>query len=262
MSKGANPRSEVNNWAVLDWQDDTAYAGLQWNLLEWQWQFLRRLPDYGDYFEECAVAKHLSALKEYEEVKRLVVEGRIIDHSGTKMVELKDGSWRLADYNLLPMHPSDPCYYVAAPDPRKYNTPVLINPRNDAPETHVLHMAFYDRVKSGIKIHASLHGSFRSIPGETMLVEIDLSRPIRPQLNSIEATALAFTSPKKRIDLKRRAKARRLDLWRLYLRVLDARNAGATWSEIATLLPPSRASRTPQDAWDVHQQATRLCFGA
>ena len=46
--------------------------------------------------------------------------------------------------------------------------------------------------------------------------------------------------------------------WLTYLRVLDAREAGASWAEIATILP--QTAGTPQTASDVWDQARALCF--
>lgn len=93
---------------------------------------------------------------------------------------------------------------------------------------------------------------------ERTLLGFDLSQPIEPQL-AIARHVLQVSQMQMRGQLVPREKKRRHPAkWFGYLRTLDARAAGATWSQIA-LIHPSTA-QTEQTARDIWEQAVELCF--
>ena len=84
-------------------------------------------------------------------------------------------------------------------------------------------------------------------------ITFDIYSPIRPQLEGLEAYLIDqqhYTAPK---DIERNHR----DKWLLYLRILDAREAKATWADCASILPITTAGKE-QTARDIHNQAKQL----
>jgi len=89
----------------------------------------------------------------------------------------------------------------------------------------------------------------------------DLRRPITPQLAEVklalkeEQAAFYEGQP---LGKPPRAAKHHKDKWPVYLRVLDAKAANASLSQIADILPPTYGRRDPQTAHNVLAQAEAL----
>ena len=89
-----------------------------------------------------------------------------------------------------------------------------------------------------------------------MAVVFNLNAPLGPQLsqakNVLKVHQVMLHG--KNLQIKRHPKK-----CLLYLRVLDAREDGASWQEITEIIPPylQKQSQTARDLWN---QATALCF--
>lgn len=88
-----------------------------------------------------------------------------------------------------------------------------------------------------------------------LFLRVDLEAPLKPQFG--ELYAFAIQCQRSWNNGKPVAKRPQELKWPLYLRVLDARGCGASFSQIAKILPKTRA-RTPQAARDVAKQAAAL----
>jgi hypothetical protein len=86
-------------------------------------------------------------------------------------------------------------------------------------------------------------------------IDFDLDRPIAPQLQSAEKTLKAMQEHQHGKVIQKRRHSQK---WLTYLRVLDGRADGASWSDIASILTATAA--TEQTARDTHKQAQALCF--
>lgn len=85
----------------------------------------------------------------------------------------------------------------------------------------------------------------------------DLGDDLGPQLAA--AKKILHQTQLDRKDTKKLTKHRRGN-WLIYLRVLDAREAGATLSKISMILPNTYANTSAQAAFNILHQARELSF--
>ena len=97
--------------------------------------------------------------------------------------------------------------------------------------------------------------SIPHISDEHMKLQFDLSKPIAGQLN---AAKRYLEKTQKRIMGQKIITRSRPDKYLEYLRVLDAKESGASLSEIAKIILSDRSSADPQKARDVLKQAKSL----
>jgi hypothetical protein len=90
-------------------------------------------------------------------------------------------------------------------------------------------------------------------PAGFLRFDIDLTQPIEPQFKA----ALLMAREVQRRPVK---KPQRKALWLVYLRILDAKSAGATLAQMKVLLPPSKGDRTPQGVRDVLAAANDMAL--
>lgn len=90
-----------------------------------------------------------------------------------------------------------------------------------------------------------------------VLVRFDMNRPLAPQIEKaaelLEATQVARVGKKISANFHQRN-------FFAYLRLLDGRHMGASWSQLSVVLPDHVGNRSPQAARDFHGQAKALCF--
>lgn len=91
------------------------------------------------------------------------------------------------------------------------------------------------------------------LPKGHALVMVDLGKPIRPQLQSAEAKLSSFSDA-----VTRRPRRPRRDKWVQHLRVLDAREDGATWKEIGSAVLGSHGDHGAPIAADAYRRAAEL----
>ncbi|MFC3447667.1 hypothetical protein ACFOLL_16995 [Falsochrobactrum ovis] len=141
----------------------------------------------------------------------------------------------------------------------KYGYTALPNPRISEQPDHVIFSSLeYDGNISFINGVGDRHWGdlFNVSAGEgEVLVKFDIDKPLEPQLAAAKDNLLAYQKIKHGKKLQKR---RHPQKWLLYLRLLDGREMGASWSQLEAILP-SDAS-TPQSARDAYTQAKALCF--
>ncbi len=218
----------MNSWGLPDWQNESSYGDTSnWGPLEWRWEFHRRRQDLRKYFDERAERSYQTA----REVSLAVND---------------------TDRDLAP---SEPGFLVPADD-TLFGYSGIPNPRiSEHPRSLLLmismtasYVGFYDGEhysETGIALEGDNQAA----------VVFDLDRPLGPQIVHAKQKLKSY-------QVGRHGKTMRPKLhrskWLTYLRVLDAQECGASWSEISSILP--HTAQTPQTARDVRKQARALCF--
>lgn len=212
----------MNDWGVPDWQQAEGYENQGWNINQWRWQFLRRRQDLRDEFDARAPAVYAEKQDLFAADPSLFPDGYV------KTPEMPGFfvSTQLIHGGLErlpnPRISEQPCYAIAWAD------------RTDAWRRPV------GREQDGF-----------------LQFEFDLDRPIGPQLKYAEQTLKEF----QRLRVGKLVQFRQhREKWPLYLRVLDARAAGASWDQVAGILPPMLSKNTVGTARSVHEQAEAIGF--
>ncbi len=215
----------MKEWGIPDWLDQAAYGDTsEWSRHRWFWEFLRRREDLR---------------REFDRKKGLTYERKL-------------SLWKM-DSSVSPdgVTPPDKAGFTVStmliyPD-RALPEP-LPNPRIGDQPAHAI-PRLYDRVLF------QLNKNFIGVDERHYRIDFDLDMPIGPQIEEAKDTLREFQIHRHGKTLQKR---RHPDKWLMYLRVLDAREAGSTWSEIAEILSATVANE--QTARDIHKQASALCF--
>lgn len=191
----------MNEWGVPDWRDGAAYLGeADWPLSRWQWEFLRRRDDLRREFDAKKSA-------EYE----LDEAWAATEHAAVPFAECPSpdmAGFCVPTFLIEPDFPAP----TSLPNPRIGDQPLGFLPRiKDNLLTQI--------AKRDLDFDSGYHR-----------VDFDLSRPIEPQLKAAKKVLKSF---QKYHAGKVIGKRRQPEKWPTYLRLLDARDAGASWSEIA-----------------------------
>lgn len=210
----------MNEWGVPDWRSADGYERKNWNINQWRWQFIRRRADLRAEFDRLAQRVYADKLELFEAEPDLFPDGIVL-------------------------RPSDPGFTVA--------TRLIHGGHEHLPNPRISEQPF-----QAISWNDRSDAWRRPVGDEQdgfLRFEFDLSRPLAPQLK----TAERFLKEFQRLRVGKLVQFRQhREKWPTYLRVLDARNEGASWSEIAPIL--RFTTGTDQNARDVHQQAEDLCF--
>lgn len=255
---------ELNEWGIPDWRDKEAYGDVKgWTLDRWRWEFFRRREDLRSFFDERAETTYRSnqALLNHPTILCYCFAG-------------------------LPSEPGfavggDNCGklfgYICVPNPRIGSQPAgILKPMEDYWSFKIIDgdsSADYESTKSRSEVRTSWEKPpisreqvsslspvpFRYFPIDLnrheVAIKFDIDRPIGPQLEKARETLRS-------IQVKRHGKQiqvrQHVNKWLQYLRSLDAREAGASWSEISTL--HSETQQTDQTGRDKWNQARSLCF--
>jgi hypothetical protein len=237
----------MNEWGTPDWEYAGSYAHAAfWDENDWRWQFLRRRADYRADFE-AALKAHDSQLDVPDDLFAETEFSLRADGMRAKPFRHK-GALR---YGL-----SD------------FYDPIVCNWGAFGPEwgTGLIYGGEHGR-----EWRVTETGHFVTVDAEYMVaLAFDLRRPLKAQLaeaevelqsqqiNNLELAALeAGTWTQKPIKPLKATKRHKAN-WVIYLRVLDAHEAGATLSEIAAILPSTYGRRDPQTAANVLKQAEEV----
>ena len=212
----ASATSTLNEWGIPDWRNKIAYGDVcKWSDIRWRWEFTRRLDEFRG---ECdaILALHSEAEVAREAFRKTRIE-RHREEFGTLVRQLGDMQTKhMLNWGYLSNKPP-------------------LDPRfSDYPDDLLT-------VWPNIGI-TSMHGSpvgraakFRSRmtpePNE-IAVSINLDRPLAEQLKIVERVA---KREQKERHGKLLQKRQHPALWLDYLRVLDAREIGATWKRITAV---------------------------
>lgn len=226
----------MNEWGIPDWRDPCAYGDTKsWPLARWLWEFTRRRNDY-----RAETMAYLTLHRQVEAARKRMKENPTPDAKcawetlSAHANKLWNRHWRKWGYSA----PLDPSVSELPHDdllrwPHGGVSSMRGSPMGRAPELR------------NTQIPTS----------EELAVRINLDRPIAEQMKIVERAAKREQKERHgRLVQKRRHPMK----WLGYLRTLDAREAGASWSEIAALHPNS--AQTEQTARDIWHQARALCF--
>lgn len=223
----------MSDCGVPDWRDPKTHPKTDsWNLSQWRWEFLRRRDDYRKDFQTAA-----------QEIGTTEVR---FSHETAGIYELEE-----------------------------FFAPWVSEWKFDGPVWRPLPLPNLD--------DEGLPAAVNSLS----IIYFDLSKPLGPQLvaardelefkqaslnlSIIETAQLAYGAeysghPEIPLDvilekLKKKlfAPKHQMSKWPLYLRVLDAHEAGASYAEISTILPVTNAG-TKQSARDVLKAAKGVRF--
>jgi hypothetical protein len=224
-------------WGLPDWCDPAAYGDTGcWSQSRWRWEFTRRRSDYrADFDEACDPSvKHFAEVRELRK-QRDGLEGRY----------------------LAPNEPGFQC--VTTTDQFSRYGIVLLNPRISEQPSHILQFQ-PNPFRSGMVVGQGQpfgEQAATEVPEGAVSVKFDLDRPIEQQLDAWRGMLLAWQQMRHGKIIRRRTHPNK---WLRYLRVLDGREAGASWSAIADAVFEPMVERTPQAAQRMHKDAQALAF--
>jgi hypothetical protein len=208
---GTGERIYPQDWGLPDWRDGGAYPNHESaEPLKWCWEFLRRNPEYREFWERVERAEQ--ALGPLDRPLTTSLDGsakvRISDGGtlvGVAEAEERFGLWR-------------------AYDPRLSESGAQFNRFG----------ATYFTGSPGLGEQAM------PVPEGKVAILFDPFLPIEPQLKSARVTLQSLGRARSYLSgQKAKSEARpRVQLFANYLRILDAKEAGVSDREIAKLLFP------------------------
>jgi hypothetical protein len=223
------------DWGVPDWREPSNYADCNgWTIAQWRWEFFRRRRDLREYFDAFAQSSYDRALE---------FHARFPEHSPLAPLSPDQPDFVAIDINTSRAE-------IPRPPPFGYSRGVP-NPRLS---NHSDHTLFWDGSNSiGIVENATVR-----VSGNEMAITFRLDRPLRDQLKLAETVLKDWQRHSHGRPIQRRA---HLTKWPDYLRILDAREDGATWLEIYSeiVAPTGRYSfQNPpdpaRDAWNAARE--------
>ena len=234
----------ANDWGLPDWKDPTAYGETSsWNFMRWRWEFYRRRDDLRSLFDQNAEQTYLECVELYS----------------SSEWQASSQEWEKAARILQPHEPGFTADCTTE-DCRKFGYVGIPNPRISEQRAHVIFAACnYDgdvpfQLGEGDRFAEGKDWRVTQGEGE-VLARFDLDKPLGPQIDA----ASNFLSKRQVQRHGRKLQHRRHPIkWLTYLRTLDAREVGASWSEISEIL--LQTAGTGQTARDTWEQAKALCF--
>jgi hypothetical protein len=223
----------VVDWGVPDWRDGSAYPSRPEDFtdLEWWWEFTRRNLEYREiWLRHCPRGEQSISLQP---------ETYAFMHHRLKLTRLADPRRRFEDGRL---------HWMKAPR-------VFLEPFEDGRQRQAGADAMLEGTASAETLvrFAAERDNRRTDLG-LCRIAFDLTKPLTPQL---EETKRVLEHQKVRRDLEAASPKPRQHGWANFLRVLDARDAGASLSQIAAVLWPDQ-EKTPGSARDTFEAACRL----
>ena len=227
----------MNDWGLPDWRDPSSYGDTdKWDWFRWRWEFYRRRPDLRQAFDERAENSYQLAIRTAQQLGR-PVENILKTYEPGFVAE----SYLEDDFG-----------YHGIPNPRISDQPFLVLQSVEAPPGSLT--VAWPMQKNQIG-----HGAEPlRIPVQSeseFAIVFDLSKPLEDQLKNAKKT---LDGRQKDLFGKKIQTRKHQSKWLMYLQVLDGREAGETWAELASVL--QNTSRTEQNARDTHEQASYLCF--
>lgn len=222
----------MNDWGLPDWRDPSSYGETSsWSDLRWRWEFLRRRKDLRIDFERYA--PRAAALRNDDYLKLGLTE--LVDQIASE------------GFTTAPFG-GQPYGYIGIPNPR-------ISALPDA----FLAFISTERPSGGLHPYFAEDGlpaypdGVQFSPNQAVWV-FDLDWDLDLQLVMAREQLTKLQAGREKRRAVKDHKGKRLT----YLRVLDAREAGASLAEIAAILPDSYGRRDAHTAHNVIQQAAAL----
>lgn len=213
-----------SHWGIPDWREPGDYGPTDtWDLDRWRWEFTRRRPDYRRDF----IAAQETVSNPRAAISSQGSQPGAIPHSGA------------GKYGLLAFFDPKLGEYTGGLRPRWLAGIMpfleLMNPEELILEAKLPH---------------------------TTMMSFDFSKPIGAQLEQAKVVLNALQDAARRSGSVASSADTRLHptKWLRNLRVVDARDAGAKWSEIVAVVPMLPAAQTIDAARDA-EKAGRIGIG-
>lgn len=221
------------DWGVPDWKDEENYGEYSnWDFEHWRWEFKRRT-------REVRKAYQLIALEEFRErFPAAIIPDNLIWQPNYKSLVYRLSSGLAASTG-----------YPALPNPLYSNLPEDFH--------YYKKQDFELRTLRGWAFEACNRDEAKwtdllGVGG--IAIVFDPNKPLAPQLDGLSDYLKSIRHHSIPDDLERI----HFEKWIRYIRLLDARASGASWSECADLTLPQTMHKTAQSARDSHRQATQL----
>lgn len=249
----------MNEWGIPDWRRESNYGDTtEWSMKRWQWEFYRRQNFIREYFDERADKAYQQNLETYAAIPELYENHSPLPPSERGFTlnvdygdELKIGYYRLANPRIgnQPEMTISPCTSAAR---LKYDSPTGCS-RGTIDEN--LTYANIVLTKRERWLLGPLLEDFPvRLRTNQVAVTFDFDFPLEPQIKTAKEFLKSEYERLGRPSQKRAHKSK----WLSYLRTIDAREAGASWSEIAEI--HNLTAQREQTARDIWEAATRLRF--
>jgi hypothetical protein len=227
--------SKLNEWGVPDWCDATAYPEPdEISDRLWRWEFIRRMPDYREAWDRASRDEYERHCRMAEQAGR--DKSRILQPDDRYFV-INFAVWNNpAQYQDLIKYKINPFYNPRVVVPRLFRDgpPIMSDP-----------FPRYGDEQGGCFLSQPQTESRSDpvgIPPGWTIVHFDLTEPLdiqldraRKRLQKVQEDFLKEVGFTDRFKQKS-ARRQRKDMWPLYLRVLDARDAGASYEVIGRRL--------------------------
>jgi hypothetical protein len=213
----------MNEWGIPDWRKPAAYGDVSgWRINRWRWEFLRRRDDLRQEFDS-------RCMTEYEHDLRLY-------HNRPDM------------FHQRSPHPNEPGFFIST-NRIHSGAEKLPNPRIGEQRFHVI--SWSDRTDARVQFICD------DPPDGFFRCDFDLSKPIKPQIETAEAL---LTEMQQKHHGKKIQRRKHPSKWLSYIRALDGREAGARWVEIAGALSlsPTDPGNVVKAAEDTYKAANKL----
>lgn len=247
----------AKKWGLPDWRDNAAYP-LDRLVTEWRWEFLRRRPDYrNEWIKRSVLGVHpsLDPLKSFEDGN-----GEVVDPDGPAYCYAEDVDIARLQFGVSVIY--DPAWRGPPYIGFFTDTTAGITTGRIA-SSAVMGGAFLERMQRERNTHGLVEAEqvrlervekYEKDFGIVKYV-FDLKRPLLPQIKVAQTKLLK--KQKRELGTKNTDRPR-TENWSLFLRVLDAIDCGASYSEIATANFFNTKNRTPQAVRDTYNLACTL----
>lgn len=227
-------RDELD-WGCPDWRNPEAYGDVTtWDVLQWRWEFKRRTQGIRFIFQDLS---HKDWRKWNPSIQ-IPLKLMWSEEYREKIFYLTPKDAAYFGFSAIP----NPLYTGSFQKLRQNNPRAIDSLR--ARTLTEWHLANADVEMFG---KSALLGS-----GQIAIV-FDPNQAIEPQLEGLREYLLERTYH--RIKPLQRSHPKK---WLRYIRILDAREQGASWSQCAEVLLSKNTAATPQTASDTFKHAERM----
>lgn len=223
-------------WGVPDWRDGGAYGNCDaWSVDRWRWEFCRRCPDIRADFDALVDDPHCP----------FVFVGRQVEREHP----LTDLDSHLPGFVVPSLLAKERYGYLLLPNPRVAEQPEqalrpfkpsdkadLVDPLSPSIALVSDHLATAQMALDDTQqfyVEICLRDCFAvPLKENEVAVRFNIDKPLEPQLAAARETLKELQRARNGKLVQTR---RHPEKWLSYLRVLDARDADATWSEVAKI---------------------------
>lgn len=229
------PVEPAKEWGLPDWWDAEAYGNTSvWKFDRWRWEFFRRREDLRQCFDLYAEQTFLHWSK--FSGKPGFPNAHLAPHErGFASIVGEENVKRFGYVNLPNPRIGDQPLELIAPnvrDSRLLSLPLGFEADGESAVTSLLEIAALEFTPEQAEFLTKHLSAIGARPESEYTVSFDLDRPLEPQIKTAQRNLKFHQEERHGKKLQRR---RNPEKWLSYLRVLDAREAEASWSEITNL---------------------------